>query len=340
MPSSPIATSPIVGHTARPPLRPKLRIGFVLAPRFTLIAFAGFIDAIRLAADEGDRSRQRECHWAVLGDGGHPVVSSCGAAVTPWAPMADAADYDYIVVIGGLLHDGQQVFPGTYSFLQSAAERGVPLVGLCTGPFILARAGLLDGYEVCVSWFHKSEFEEEFPDLSVQSDRMFIIDRNRITCAGGTSVVHLAAHLIERHCGRAQALKSLRIMIEEQPLPIGAWQPEEVITRQARDGLVRDVMLRIEQNLGDTSPVSDFARALGVSARQIERRFMNDVGISPREYRARLRLARSKWMVEHTDRSMTDISLECGFTDSAHFSRSFREAFGMRPSDARRIAAA
>src|SRR3546814_2214324 len=74
---------------------------------------------------------------------------------------------------------------------------------------------------------------------------MFVIDRDRLTCAGGTSVVHLASHLIEKHCGRAQALKSLRIMIEQQSLPAGAWQQEEIVTRTSQDSLVKRAMLAI-----------------------------------------------------------------------------------------------
>src|SRR3546814_10753759 len=107
--------------------------------------------------------------------------------------------------------------------------------------FILARAGLLDGYQICVSWFHIGEFKDEFPSLRAESSRMFVIDRDRLTCAGGTSVVHLASHLIEKHCGRAQALKSLRIMIEQQSLPAGAWQPEEIVTRPSTDSLVKKI---------------------------------------------------------------------------------------------------
>src|SRR6185369_9546108 len=68
-------------------VEPKLRVGFLLTPRFTLVAFAGFVDALRLAADEGDRSRPRLCRWAVLGSEGAPVVSSCGASVMPTAPL-------------------------------------------------------------------------------------------------------------------------------------------------------------------------------------------------------------------------------------------------------------
>ena len=315
---------------------PRLRVGFVLADRFTLIAFAGFVDAIRLAADEGDRSRPVDCSWAVLGDPNQEFVSSCGVMIRGEVLMEQPDQFDYIVVVGGLLHGGQKVSPGTYSFLRHAAGQGTALVGLCTGSFILARAGLLDGYQACVSWFHREEFAAEFPDLRHDSDRMFVIDRDRLTCAGGTSVVHLASHLIEKHCSRDQALKSLRIMVEEQPLPSGAWQPEAIVTRQAQDGLVRAAMLRIERNLAFAEPLTTLAAALRVSVRHLERRFLADVGLSPRDYRQRLRLARARWMIEHSGRTITAIGHECGFDDSAYFSRAFRKQFGLSPSALRR----
>ena len=320
------------------PVTPRMRVGFVLAPRFTLTAFAGFVDALRLAADEGDRSRPIEVQWDVLGHPGTPVASSCGAVVQPWAEMGDPLKYDYIVVVGGLLHGGQKVLPGTYPFLKSAARAGVALVGLCTGSFVLARAGLLDGYVACVSWFHREEFVAEFPDQRMITNRMFVVDRDRMTCAGGTSVVHLAAHLIEKHCGRALANKSLRIMIEDQPLPSNTPQPESVVTRQAHDSVVRQAMLLIEQKLAQPEPLTDIAEALGISMRQLERKFVADVGITPRDYRLQLRLTRARWMIEHTDLSVTDVGFECGFGDCSHFSRAFTSHFKVRPSSLRRSA--
>lgn len=310
----------------------KLRIGFVLAPRFTLAAFANFVDAIRLAADDGDRSRQIDCEWAVLGDPGETIESSCGLHVAPWAPLEDPTSFDYIVVVGGLLHGRVRASSHINQFLKAAAKAKVPLVGLCTGSFILARAGLLNGYQACVSWFHINEFRDEFPKLSAESTRLFVIDRDRLTCAGGTSVVHLASHLIEKHCGRAQAIKSLRIMIEQSLLPGGAWQPEEIVTRPAHDSLVKRAMLEIEENIGSRTPLPELARSLGISVRQLQRRFECDIGIGVREYRRNLQLSRAKWLVEHTDRSMTEIALDCGFSDSAHFSRTFREHFQVVPS--------
>ena len=313
----------------------KIKVAFVLAPRFTLTAFAGFVDVLRLAADEGDRSRQVECQWTVLGHPGEAIVSSSGAEVRAWEPLERPERFDYIVVVGGLLN-GQKVSPAIYAFLKSAAKAGVPLVGLCTGSFVLARAGLLNGYVTCVSWFHREDFTREFPRLRLVTNQMYMVDRDRMTCAGGTSVVHLAAHLIEKHCGRAFANKSLRILLEDQPLPSNTPQPEAEVARKAQDWFVRRAMLLIEQKLSQPEPINEVVSELGIGIRQLERRFFADVGMTMREYRSQLRLARARWMIENTDLSLTDIGLECGFGGCSHFSRAFTARFQVRPSTVRR----
>lgn len=321
--------------TANASAPPRLRVAFVLAPRFTLTAFAGFVDTLRLAADEGDRSRKRLCDWEILDTAGGPVLSSCGASVAPTAPLEAPADYDGVVVVGGLLHGGQRVPARVADFLREAAARQVKLVGLCTGSFVLARAGLLDGYLACVSWFHRDEFVAEFPHCRVTSSQMFVVDRDRLTCAGGTSVVHLAAHLVEKAIGRASATKALRIMIEEQPLPSRTLQPEPVLSVRASDSLVHKAMLLIEQQLHAPLSIEQLCESLNLGRRQLERRFQSDVGLSPGEYRQKLRLERASWYLCHTDMDVTSIALECGFQDSTHFARLVRRALGASPRQVR-----
>src|SRR5260370_3346664 len=123
----------------------KLRVGFLLTPRFTLTAFAGFIDALRLAADEGDRSRPQRCRWGVLGTEGTPILSSCGTGVLPTAPYGSPEAYDYLVVVGGLLHGGQNVPVRFYSLLHETAAAELQLGGLGAGLFVVAPPGLLHG---------------------------------------------------------------------------------------------------------------------------------------------------------------------------------------------------
>jgi transcriptional regulator GlxA family with amidase domain len=323
---------------ARERIEPTLRVGFLLTPRFTLTAFAGFVDALRLAADEGDRSRPLLARWAVLDAANGSVTSSCGATVTPDAPLDSPQDYDYLVVVGGLLHGGQRVPARLTAFLRQAATVGVKLVGLCTGSFVLARAGLLEGHVACVSWFHREEFAAEFPECRVMSNQMFVVDRDRLTCAGGTSVVHLAAHIIERTIGRASAVKALRIMIEEQPLPARTLQPEQVLSVRSSDALVHKAMLLIEQQLQSATAIEQLCAPLGIGRRQLERRFQQDVGLSPTEYRQRLRLERARWLLQNTDLDVIEVSLECGFPNSAHFARVVRKALGLSPREVREAA--
>ena len=317
---------------------PRLRCGFVLAPRFTLTAFAGFIDALRLAADAGDRSRPLLAGWDVLDVANGPVASSCGVSVVPNAPLVSPAGYDFIVVVGGLLHGGQRLPSSVHAFLREAARQDIPLIGLCTGSFILARAGRLDGYLACVSWFHREEFAAAFPQCRVISNQMFVVDRDRLTCAGGTSVVHLAAHLIERTIGRASSMKALRIMIERQPLPSRTLQPEPVLSVRSRDSVVHKAMLLLEQQLHAPAPITELCEPLGIGRWQLERRFRRDVGLSPAEYRQRLRLDRARWLLENTDLEVTEVAVECGFQDSANFARVVRKVLGMSPSGLRQAA--
>jgi transcriptional regulator GlxA family with amidase domain len=227
--------------------RPRLRVGFILAPRFTLCAFANFVDVLRLAADEGDRSRPILCTWAVLSASMIPIRSSAGISVQPDERPGDPTRFDYIVVVGGLVDEIERLSPDRVAYLGRAAASGVPLVGVCTGAFILHRAGLMQGYRACVSWFHRDDFLAEFEGLEPVSDRIFVVDRDRLTCSGGASSAHLAAWLIDRHVGRAAATKSLHIMIIDDALAGERPQPGLPIELGTEDPLVRHALNLMQQ---------------------------------------------------------------------------------------------
>lgn len=312
----------------------RLSVAFILAPHFTLLAFSAFVDTLRLAADDGDRSRPIHCAWSVLSHNMRPVRSSCGVEVVPTAELGDPRQHDYVVVVGGLL-DGPPVPGALLGYLRQAADHGVPLVGVCTGSFVLARLGLLQGRRCCVSWFHYAQFEDRFPQLQASSDELFIIDQDRLTCAGGTSVVHLASHLVARHCGPARAAKALRIMIEEAPLPSKAPQPQPLLTDRTDEARVRKAMLLIERNLGNPLSPEFVARHVGLGTRQLERLFKAELGLSPAGFALQLRLANARQLLLHTRAPVSDIALQCGFVNRSHFARSFRAAFGKTPSQLR-----
>lgn len=321
------------GEHSRPlPGRPRLSVGFILARRFTLCAFANFVDVLRLAADEGDRSRPILCDWAVLSDNMSPVASSCGVVVQPHERLGDPRKFDYIVVVGGLIDEIPNLSPEYTRYLQRAAASKVSLVGVCTGAFILHRAGLMDGYRCCVSWFHHADFLEQFDGLKPISDQIFIVDRDRLTCSGGASSAHLAAYLVEKHVGRAQSRKSLHIMIIDDALRAEQPQPGIPLDLTTDDELVKKALLLMQQNIDAPLPIEEIAHRLGASRRQLERHFRKSVGIPPLLAYKIMRLEYAEFLLKHSKRSVTEVATETGFCDSSHFIRAFKERRGVTPA--------
>lgn len=307
-------------------------VAFILSPAFTMGAFANFIDALRLAADDDDSSRQIRCRWSIMSHDGQPIVASCGLEVLPNSALEDPAKFDYIVVVGGLLKQSKSIPSKIISYLQQAAEKKIPLIGLCTGSFILARAGLMSNAKSCVSWFHYDHFVEEFPRHPVSAEELFIVDNNRLTCAGGVGAVHLAAYIIEKHFGKAEATKALRIMQEEMPLPANTLQPQALVTKKVDNQSVKKAMLLIEKNITTPLPMEEIARQVYVSPRHLERLFQKEIGLSPSSYSLKLRLHRAKSILTNTNRLISSIAIEVGFVDFSHFSRCFKAEFGVSPS--------
>ncbi|GLS21829.1 AraC family transcriptional regulator [Labrys miyagiensis] len=319
-----------------PPARKPLRIGFILANDFTLSAFSLFVDTLRLAGDEGDRSGKVHCDWDVLSANGHLIRSSTGVEVAPTAALADPRRFTHVAVVGGLLRDPEPVGAAALAFLRKAAQENVPLIGVCTGTFILARAGLMRARKVCVSWYHLEEFRSEFPDNTPIADRLFFVDGNRITCSGGAGAADLAALLVERHLGLAMKQKALDVLQIEKARAPSDPQPHVPVARPVSDKRVRRALLIMEQSMADPLPISEIASRCGLSTRGLERLFMNALNTRPNAAYVRLRLEVAHQMVVTTAKSMIEIGGVTGFTHSSNFSRRFKEAFGISPIALRR----
>lgn len=315
----------------------ELRIGLLPLPDFTLLALTGFLEALRIAGDDADRSRNLYCRWDIMSPNSGYLRSSCGLSVSPTSKLQPPESFDYIVVVGGRLEAHERTDPAIIEYVQRASARRVPLIGACTGSFLLARAGLMDGYRACVHQFHLTEFQSEFPDIAVESNRLFVIDGPRITCPGGASAFDLAIHLIQRHCGRDRALKTVYQLLFDEAR--SSSHPQSLtavdISAPARDPMVRRAVLIMQQTIGASLPIQAVADQLGTNVKRLSRAFQAHLGTSPGGTYRQIRLERALWLVEHSARSMSEIAYECGFADASHFSRTFRSAFGVRPSDIR-----
>lgn len=318
-----------------PQTRSPLELGFVLLPSFTLTPFAALLDVFRLAADKGDRSQPQRLHWQLLATSLEPVEASCGARLAPWGELGDPRRFDYVIVCGGLLSRDRRGDEALHAFLQTAARHDVPIIGLCTAVFDLAAAGLLDGRRACVSWFHAQDFAERFDSVRVDASQLYVEDGRIITCSGGTGAADVGALVVQRHFGTGVARKALDILLIDQPR--GATAPQPACTdKEVADPLVQRALLIFEQEMEAALSVNGIARRLGSSRRTLERRFRQATGLSPLAFLAQARIERADWLVRTTALPLTAIAARCGFADSAHFSRRFREAYGLTPSSARR----
>ncbi|MGC1730668.1 MAG: GlxA family transcriptional regulator [Steroidobacteraceae bacterium] len=312
-----------------------LRVGFVLTNNFTLSTFADFVDVLRLAADDGDHSRPIRCQWHVMSSSEDPIRSSCGLLVCPTARLIDPLDLDYVVVVGGLLHQHSPLDKKTQDYLARAGQTKVKLAGICTGSFILCRLGLLEGKKCCIHWFHYGDFLDEFPTLVPVADQIYVIDGNRITSAGGTSVVFLAAEIIRRHLGFSTAQKVLHIQQIDRFKPGSSAQPAPPFGVCGDSARVSRALLFMEQNLARPVRVSKIAARLNTSTRQLERLFKERVGCAPQTAYLRLRLKHARWMLR-SDLSLASVAANTGFSDGAHFGKTFKAAYGINPSEERR----
>ena len=322
---------------ALPDVEPELTVGFVLAPCFTLLPFAGFLDALRHAADIADHSRQIYCRWSVLAPDREPIAASCGLEVMPDRTYDDPRAYDYIVVAGGLLPSTLGLADQGYDFLRRAAAAKVPLVSLCTGSFVLASAGLLEGRRCAVHIRHRDEFAALFPDVQPVTDETYVVDGPFVTCPGGTAAIDVATELITRHCGKARALKGLRAMLVEKHraayhIPRRTYEH----VAQCGDTRVERAVALMEQHVAEPFPIGRLARLVGTSVCQLDRSFQRHAGEPPSAFWRRLRLEHAHWLVTNSNRKITDIALETGFYDTTHFSKSFKHCYGAPPRDLRR----
>jgi transcriptional regulator GlxA family with amidase domain len=313
-----------------------LRVGFVLVNNFTLSAFADFVDALRLAADDADHSRPIRCQWHVMSALNDPIRSSCGLFVCPTSRLLDPANLDYIIVVGGLLQQQSPLDKTTMEYLRRAGQTRIKLAGICTGSFVLCRLGLLDGKKCCISWFHYRDFLQEFDDLVPIADQLFVVDGNRLTCAGGAGVVFLAADLISRHLGASTAQKVLHMQQIDRMKPGSSVQAAPPFEDSANDDdRISRALLLMEQNVARPVPISRIAAALGTSTRQLERLFGEVIGRAPHAAYLQLRLRHARWMLS-SSLSLASIAADTGFSDGAHFGKTFKSAYGINPSEERR----
>ena len=305
---------------------------FLLVPSFSMIAFASALEPLRLA---NRAMNSRVYRWRVLTGDGQPVTASNGIPVAADGSYGDIAGASAAIVCSGV--DVQSFdHRDMTAKLRALATRGIPLGALCTGSYVLARAGLLDGHRCTIHWENFNAFREEFPDLSVTQE-LFEIDRARFTCAGGTAAIDMMLSVIAQQKGQDIAAQVTDQLIHHRMRDAHERQRMELrarlgVAHPKLIGVVAAMERRIEQPLS----CAELAEGVGLSTRQLERLFRRYIGQAPTRYYLGLRLERARHLLLQTSMPVLSIGLACGFVSASHFSKCYSEHFHRTPSQERR----
>ena len=315
-----------------PPKRTQ-QIGFLLIPNFSMLAFSAALEPLRMA---NRLSKQALYAWTTVSVAGNPIVASNGIVLNPDCAAADLGQLDYLFVCSGE-HVHETCDRALLFLLRKFARKKLVLGAICTGSYILAKADLLDGYRCTIHWENMASMREEFPQAIVSSE-LFELDRDRVTCSGGTAPLDMMLTIINREHGGGLAVEvseeficeRIRGRNDRQRIPLrlhlGTSQPK----------LVEAVSL-MEANLEEPMSLDELAKHVGLSRRQLERLFQKHLNCVPTRYYLELRLARARQLLLQTTMSIVDVAFACGFVSAPHFSKCYRDYFGVPPRDERRL---
>ncbi len=307
------------------------RVGFVLVDDFGMLGFASALDALRYANGISSRSLYR---WKIYSSDGASVRSSAGVRINVNGGVDDAHDSDLVLVVAGV-NGERNGDHGTIEALRRLARKGVILGGVSLGPYLLARAGLLNGYRCTVHWENLVAFREEFPRITVSAE-VFEIDRDRLSCSGGTAALDLMLEIIGSHHGRSLALRVADACILDRIRTRGDPQrmPLKLRLGVSHPKLLRAIEL-IETSHEHRTSQRQLACGVGLSERQLERLFRKYLDTTPSRYARDHRLARARDLLRQTGMSVIGVAVACGFTTASHFTKSYRERFGKTPGEDR-----
>jgi transcriptional regulator GlxA family with amidase domain len=310
-------------------------IGFLIFPDFQLLDAAGPLSAFEIAG-------------RYMGDGyGLKVIaaepglvrSSAGAAMHA-EPLSGAAGLDTLVVAGG---DGTRRAanaPQVLAFIQEAARTARRVASVCSGAYILAAAGLLDGRRATTHWSRSADFARRYPKVRLEPDRIFVQDGPVWTSAGITAGIDLALALIAEDAGEAIARSTAQQLVVYRRRPGGQSQFSALLEMERPNGRFSSLLGWARERLVEPLTVEQLARQAAMSPRNFARAFTAETGLTPARAVERLRVEAARERVEAGPEPIDDIARTAGFGDPERMRRAFVRAFGQPPQALRRVARA
>jgi AraC family carnitine catabolism transcriptional activator len=307
-------------------------IGFLLVPRFSMMAVASAIEPLRVANRLAGRTL---FSWHLYSPDGAPVPASNGLPIVVAATIDAFAGLPTLVVCPSF---DPQLFEtkALLASLRRIARSGVTMVAVDTGAHFLARAGLLDGLRVTMHWEAVPGFREEFPGIEV-SEELYEISGRVVTCAGGTAALDMMLEMIRVKHGEALAVAVSEQFIHDRIRERSSAQRMALESRLGTgNARVVKAVAMMEAALERPVATQALAARLGVTSRQLERLFRSHLGATPGHHYLGLRLARARQFLQQTEMTMAEIAVATGFSSASSLSRAYRGHYGVAPRSDRR----
>jgi len=292
------------------------------------MSFASAVEPLRAANILAGRTLYE---WSHISTGAGAIAASNGLSVTADHTIADKIRFDTVLVCAGgnpaAFDDAKAI-----AWLRRLARSGCEIGGVSGGPFILARAGILDGVRCTIHWEHLPAFTEAFPDL-VSTRTLFEIDRGRLTCGGGVAALDMMHALIRRDHGQSLAARVSDWYLQTAVRLGDSTQRISLLERVGTNN--RSLIAAIgsmERQLASPMSRAALAKAAHVSVRQLERLFAKHLGVTIGQHYLALRLTKAQALLRQTSLPIVQIGAECGFANTSHFARVYRERFATLPS--------
>ncbi|USQ94982.1 GlxA family transcriptional regulator [Caulobacter sp. RL271] len=304
-------------------------IGFLVYPGFQLLDATGPIAAFEIAGRFSPGAYS--LHFLSLR--GEPTPSSSGVTIHTTA-LADAPRLDTLVISGG---DGVKVpatCAETLAYVREAGRLARRVASVCSGAYVLAEAGLLDGKRATTHWSRTQDFQRRYPSVKLEPDRIFIQDGAIWSSAGITAGIDLALALIGADEGETIARRTAQQLVVYHHRPGGQSQHSALI--DLRPGRFDALLSWARQNLAESLSVEQLADRAAMSPRNFARLFAQETGVTPAKAVERLRVEAARALLDSGPLQVEDVALEVGFGDSERMRRAFIRAFGQPPQSLRR----
>lgn len=310
------------------PAMARYDVVFLLVPKFSMIALFGALEPLRVA----NRFAGADTFsWRFVSADGQPVAASNDIPVSVSGGLSGIGKPDMAVILASYEPEKGITRP-MLAAVKALARKRVLLAGIDTGPFILAEAGLLDDHRATCHWESLPGFRESYPRVQAEQ-ALYVTDRDRMTSAGGAAAIDMMLDWIGKLLGRP-----LAVLVADQLVHYrSAEQPAQArLPAAARYGTTDARLLKVittmEEQGDDPLDAAALARVAGVSVRQMERLFAEELGERPMGFYLKLRLEKAERLITYSNLSMRDIAVACGFSSLPLFSRSFRARYGRPPS--------